>query len=142
MNQNLNDAQMQAVMHQRGPMLALAGPGSGKTTVITRRLAQLIRGAKTDPSNILVITFTKAAANEMKERFFSLMPMEGKRVTFGTFHAVFFMILKHAYQFEASNIIREEERIQLMQTLLRSMKLDYDNEAEFVQKKQEKRSWM
>ena len=96
MNQNLNDAQMQAVMHQRGPMLALAGPGSGKTLVITRRIANLIQYANIDPSNILVITFTKAAANEMKERFLSLMPAEGRRVTFGTFHAVFFMILKHA----------------------------------------------
>ncbi len=133
MNQNLNDAQMQAVMHQRGPMLALAGPGSGKTLVITRRIANLIQYANIDPSNILVITFTKAAANEMKERFLSLMPAEGRRVTFGTFHAVFFMILKHAYHFEVSNIIREEERTQLMQEMLRSMRLDCDNEAEFVQ---------
>lgn len=132
MNQNLNEAQMQAVMHQRGPMLALAGPGSGKTLVITRRIEYLIKNVKTDPSNILVITFTKAAANEMKERFLSLMPMEGKRVTFGTFHAVFFMILKHAYHYEASHIIREEERMRLMQELLHSIESDYGNEAEFA----------
>lgn len=132
MNQNLNDAQMQAVMHQKGVMMALAGPGSGKTTVIARRIESLIRHAGVNPSGILVITFTKAAANEMKERFLSLMPTEGKRVTFGTFHAVFFMILKHAYHFEASDIFREEERILLMQRILRDMKLDCGNEAEFA----------
>lgn len=131
-NQNLNDAQMQAVMHRKGVMMALAGPGSGKTLVITRRIEHLIKYAGIDPSDILVITFTKAAANEMKERFLSLMPAEGKRVTFGTFHAVFFMILKHAYHFEASDIIREEERVRLVQEILRSRKLDDDREAEFA----------
>lgn len=66
---------MQAVLHLNGPMLALAGPGSGKTTVITKRIENLIRNANVDPSNILVITFTKAAAREMKERFMKKMPM-------------------------------------------------------------------
>lgn len=133
MKQNLNEAQMQAVSHEKGPMLVLAGPGSGKTLVITRRIENLIRQAKVDPSNILVITFTKAAANEMKERFLSRMPIEGKRVTFGTFHAVFFMILKYAYHFEASNIIRKEEQLQLMREMIHSMRLDYDDENELTE---------
>lgn len=139
MNQNLierhhlNEAQMQAVLHLNGPMLALAGPGSGKTTVITKRIENLIRNANVDPSNILVITFTKAAAREMKERFMKKMPMEGRRVTFGTFHAVFFMILKHAYGFDASNIVREEERNWHLRSAICAMALEYDDEAEFVQ---------
>ena len=121
MEQNLNDAQMQAILHQKGPMLVLAGPGSGKTLVITKRIERLITYGKVDPSNILVITFTRAAAKEMKERFCSVMPAEGQRVTFGTFHAVFFMILKYAYRMEASNIIREEERMQLIRDMICSM---------------------
>ncbi len=132
MKQGLNDAQRQAVRHQHGPMLVLAGPGSGKTTVITQRIACLIQEAGVDPSHILVITFTKAAAGEMKERFLRQMPSEGKRVAFGTFHAVFFTILKHAYHLEASNIIREEEKQWILRDLIRSMHLDLEEEAEMI----------
>lgn len=71
-------------------MLVLAGPGSGKTAVITHRTKNLITKHHVKPSEILVITFTKAAANEMKERFNSLMKDERVNVSFGTFHAVFF----------------------------------------------------
>lgn len=133
MEQNLNDAQMQAVLHLDGPMLALAGPGSGKTTVITQRIEHLIKSAGTDPSHILVITFTKAAAGEMKERFLKRMPQQGKRVTFGTFHAVFFLILKCAYGYNASNIIREEERMQFMRGTIHSMGMECDDENELAQ---------
>ncbi|MBO5373630.1 MAG: ATP-dependent helicase [Lachnospiraceae bacterium] len=133
MKKCLNDSQMQAVLHQEGPMMVLAGPGSGKTLVITRRIENLIKNADIDPSNILVITFTKSAASEMKERFLRRMPTEGKRVTFGTFHAVFFMILKHAYGFRAENVIREDEKIYLMREMLHSMRLDYEDENEFIQ---------
>lgn len=132
MNQNLNEAQKKAIMHFNGPMMALAGPGSGKTLVITRRIENLIKNEKVDASHILVITFTKSAANEMKERFFRRMQKEAGQVTFGTFHAVFFKILKHAYHFEASNIIREEERIRFMQEMIYAMKLDYEDEAEWI----------
>ena len=133
MIRHLNNSQKQAAAHKNGPMLVLAGPGSGKTTVITERIAYLIRDAGVDPSNILVITFTKAAASEMKERFLKRMPKEGLRVAFGTFHAVFFMILKHAYHYNASNIIREEEKVQFMRELVHSMRLEYDDEGELIQ---------
>ena len=89
---NYNESQQKAIEHREGPMLVLAGPGSGKTAVITRRVLELTK-AGVAPGNILVITFTKAAATEMKERFerlqkeeVTLLP-EGK-VNFGTFHAV------------------------------------------------------
>ena len=105
---SFNHSQIQAINHYKGPALVLAGPGSGKTTVITQRTKKLIEDYGVNPANILVVTFTKAAAREMKERFRNLM---GKNlpVSFGTFHAIFFNILKYAYKLEASNIVREEQ---------------------------------
>lgn len=132
MDEKLNEGQKQAICHGEGPMMVLAGPGSGKTFVITRRIEYLIKEKGIDPSHILVITFTKASAGEMKERFLRRMPVEGKIVTFGTFHAVFFMILKHAYHFQADNIIREEEKIRWMRENIHSMRLDFEDENEFV----------
>jgi len=131
MEQKLNDAQQKAVLHGDGPMMVLAGPGSGKTLIITKRIENLIREKNVNPNEILVITFTKAAAGEMKQRFLTIMP-EGKRVTFGTFHAVFFTVLKHAYHFQADNIIREEEKIRLMREMVRTMHLDCEDENEFA----------
>ena len=72
-----NSSQERAVSHNRGPMMLLAGPGSGKTTTITRRVANLIKEYQVTPSSILVVTFTKAAAREMKERFLRLCDKEG-----------------------------------------------------------------
>ena len=129
-----NEAQNKAINHIDGPMLVLAGPGSGKTTVITRRVERLIRYG-INPMNILVITFTKAAANEMKERFYRLMSdstSQYRNVTFGTFHAVFFTILKHAYNLSADNIIREEERYAIVKAAVGRHELDIEDEREFV----------
>lgn len=128
-----NTSQHEAILHKDGPMLVLAGPGSGKTLVITERTKYLIQKYGVSPSNILVITFTKAAATEMKERFFRLM--DGKRypVTFGTFHAVFFAILKHAYHYSAENIIREEQKIRCMREIILKHRLEYEDEVEFIQ---------
>ena len=102
----LNETQKAAVIHKDGPMLVLAGPGSGKTAVITERTRTLIEQYGINPSKILVITFTKAAAQEMKDRFSKKMNESTPEVNFGTFHAVFFKILKYAYHYSASNIIR------------------------------------
>ena len=96
-----NEAQLRAVAHREGPMMVLAGPGSGKTTVITNRAKALIEEYGVKPERILVITFTKAAAAEMRERFGRLMG-ESCGVNFGTFHAVYFKILKHAYHYDAA----------------------------------------
>ena len=108
---DLNPSQASAIRHKEGPMLVLAGPGSGKTLVITERTRYLIEECHISPSNILVITFTKAAATEMKERFQRRMG-RACSVTFGTFHAVFFMILKHSYHYTAENIMKEEQKFQ------------------------------
>ena len=86
-----NESQKIAIEHGGGPMLLLAGPGSGKTTVLIHRIKYMIQHHGIRPEHILVITFTKAAANEMKIRFRNLCPEVGS-VTFGTFHSGFFWI--------------------------------------------------
>ncbi|MBR6642986.1 MAG: ATP-dependent helicase [Lachnospiraceae bacterium] len=131
-----NEAQQKAIIHGEGPMLVLAGPGSGKTAVITRRVLELTRKGVA-PGNILVITFTKAAATEMQERYMRLQKEEGEvmsdgRVNFGTFHAVFFKILKYAYHWDASNIIREEISTQMLSDIIRKLALEIEDEREFI----------
>ena len=93
---NLNPSQQKAAAHTTGPCLVLAGPGSGKTAVITKRTEYLITECGIPPSQILVVTFTKAAAREMQARFEQMTSQKYPRVSFGTIHAVIFTILKHA----------------------------------------------
>ncbi|HWT26512.1 MAG TPA: ATP-dependent helicase [Mobilitalea sp.] len=128
----MNQAQQQAVLHKDGPMLVLAGPGSGKTLVITERTKHLIKEHHIPEDRILVITFTKAAAGEMKERFLKSMKVSRTGVSFGTFHAVFFTILKNAYNLNASNIIRDDTRFQLLKEIIHHMELEYEDEKEFI----------
>lgn len=171
---DFNQAQMTALEHRDGPMMVLAGPGSGKTTVITHRIKRLLE-AGVDPSGILVITFTKAAATEMKERFLRLAREEdekrkqaeqraggsrtgaeklffgtadpgprrreacgtsleaaGSRVSFGTFHSVFYHILKWAYRFPAGNVISGEEKRQYFKKFLDESEMEVEDEAEFI----------
>ena len=131
-------SQSEAIRHQDGPLLVLAGPGSGKTTVVTKRVQYLVQDCHISPSSILVITFTKAAATEMKERFWRLMEQSEEKpqgygnVLFGTFHAVFFNILKLSYGFTAANILREETRYQYMKEIVDRLKLEIDDENEFI----------
>ena len=74
-----NAAQEKAIHHSSGPMMLLAGPGSGKTTTMIRRIRALLSEQHINPANILVVTFTKAAAREMKERFEKLCEKEGEQ---------------------------------------------------------------
>lgn len=124
-------AQTQAIMHKDGPMMVLAGPGSGKTTVITHRVQYLTKEYGIDPGDILVITFTRAAAEEMRERYESLTG-GGSRVTFGTFHSIFFRILKLAYRYTADNIVREEQQMQFVRELAQAGGLEPEDENEFA----------
>ncbi len=128
----MNESQRIAVEHFQGPMMVLAGPGSGKTTVITKRTKYLIEEYGVNPSNILVITFTKAAATEMKERFFKLMDGRGKGVSFGTFHALFFKIIKYAYRYDASSILREDERIRYLKDTVSALQIEGREAEDFV----------
>lgn len=129
---NMNEAQQRAVLHQKGPMLVLAGPGSGKTLVITERTRFLIEEIHVPEEQILVITFTKAAAKEMKDRFLALRKTPQTGVNFGTFHAVFFTILKHAYHLSSGNIVKEEIRFQYLKDIIHKLELEYDDEKEFI----------
>lgn len=128
----LNKAQLKAVMHKDGPMLVLAGPGSGKTLVITERTKNLIIEQNIPEANILVITFTRAAVAEMKDRFLKAMKSDRTGVNFGTFHAVFFTILKSAYHLNFSNILKEEERIRCLKEIIRGLELTNEEEKDFV----------
>ncbi|MEY8338305.1 ATP-dependent helicase [Lachnospiraceae bacterium 62-35] len=127
-----NQPQRQAISHKDGPMMVLAGPGSGKTTVITHRIRYLIQEHRVNPGNILVITFTRAAAMEMKARFETLMGEERVHVSFGTFHSIFFTILRYAYRYEAGDIIRDEERNRILKELIREYGIETEDEAEFI----------
>lgn len=118
---NVNEAQSKAISHGEGPMLVLAGPGSGKTLVITQRIRYLIEEYKVDPGQILVITFTKAAAIEMQTRFLKLAGDKFYPVNFGTFHAIFFQILKQTYHFDAKSILRENEKHQILKEILHTI---------------------
>lgn len=132
MNRQFSESQLNSINHYTGPCLVLAGPGSGKTLVITNRTKNLIEHYGVKPSNILVITFTKAAAKEMQERFEALMSGQRIPVSFGTFHAVFFKILKYAYNYNADNILREEEKYRLIRELIENEELDIEDINEFV----------
>ncbi len=105
-----SNAQRRAITHNKGPALVIAGPGSGKTFVITQRIRYLITHHGISPEKILVITFTKAAALEMKERAFALLGAQAHPIAFGTFHSVFFHMLKISGGFGTDSILREKER--------------------------------
>ncbi|MCI8522235.1 MAG: ATP-dependent helicase [Lachnospiraceae bacterium] len=110
--------QRRAITHTAGPAQILAGPGSGKTFVTVQRIRHLILEEGTEPSHILVITFTKAAALEMQQRFFTLMEGEKPPVWFGTFHAIFYHILKQSVQYRNYTIMTEVERRKLVRQVI------------------------
>lgn len=128
-----NKEQQQAVSHREGPMLVLAGPGSGKTAVITQRTQQLIADYGIAPSSILVVTFTKAAARQMRERFLKLTGQTATQVTFGTFHGIFYGILRQAYGITSANIAGEEERLGILRRLIQKTSMDVDDENDLIE---------
>jgi len=129
---NLNSNQLIAAKHTTGAMMVLAGPGSGKTAVITARAAHLVN-AGVPAHNILVITYSKAAAQEMEQRFKNIYAMEEKPappVTFGTFHSAFYRILRRKKDYSLEQIFSEGERRSLIRGFL--TELNYDLDEEFL----------
>ena len=116
---NENTVQKEAIMFADGAMQVLAGPGSGKTFVTIQRIKYLIEICGVEPSSILVITFTKAAANEMKQRFYALMKEQMLPVNFGTFHAIFYHILRQTGQYHKYSLITEMEKRKLILQILK-----------------------
>ncbi len=104
--------------------MVLAGPGSGKTSVIVERTAYMTGEGKIPSSSVLVVTFSRAAAVEMKERFLKFTGQGSTQVTFGTFHGVFYGILKQAYNLTSANILSEEEK----NGILRELALNFGGE--------------
>ena len=94
---SLNKRQLEAVENLDGPMLVLAGAGSGKTRVLTMKVAYLLETKDISPKNVLAITFTNKAAKEMKERIFSLVGKMAYLIQISTFHSFGLKIIKENY---------------------------------------------
>ena len=121
---SLNEAQKAAAAHFKGPCLVLAGPGSGKTLTIAKRIEYLIKIHKVRPEEILVITFTKYAVGEMRKRFCCLMGTDKLPVSFGTFHSVYYWILKWAYGLDNKSLLSENEKYALLRQIAAEQKED------------------
>ncbi len=115
----MNRAQKEALCHHFGPAMILAGPGSGKTTVLIGRVKHLIEQYKVPPSSILVITYTKAAALSMQHRFIREMKGGVFPVAFGTFHAIYYHILQERYHFRNDCLLSISEKRRILYSILK-----------------------
>ena len=125
----LNDRQKEAVLYGDGPLLILAGAGSGKTSVLTKRVAYLIKERNVSPSNIVAITFTNKAAKEMKERIIKEVGKEGYDIQISTFHSFGLRIIKENYEklgYEKNfTIIDSDDSLTVVKKILKDMGIDY-----------------
>ncbi|HAR1254150.1 TPA: DNA helicase PcrA [Enterococcus faecium] len=124
----MNPRQKEAVLHNDGPLLLMAGAGSGKTRVLTHRIAYLIEEKEVNPWNILAITFTNKAAKEMKERVNAILASGGEDVWVSTFHSMCVRILRRDVDFIGYNrnftIIDSSEQLTLMKRILKELNID------------------
>jgi len=124
----LNDMQREAVLHEGGPLLIFAGAGSGKTRVLTNRAAYLIQARGVSPFNILAVTFTNKAANEMKERLQRLLGGRHRELWVGTFHSICARILRQDGERvgvpPSFVVFDESDQSALMKDCLRELTLD------------------
>lgn len=121
----LNENQKNAVLHINGPCMVLAGPGSGKTRVITYRILNLVLNNNINPKNILAISFTKASSMEMKNRALSLSnDRRLNSVNYGTFHSVFFRILRFFEKYELDCILDEKNKKFAIKGILKNLNIE------------------
>src|ERR1700730_2768376 len=128
----LNEPQRKAVTTTQGPVLILAGPGSGKTRVITHRIAYLVQHEHVSPWRILAVTFTNKAAKEMRERLEKLVGVsESKEMTIGTFHAICARVLRIEADYLAPLglnrsfvILDTDDQASLVKQAIRALNLD------------------
>jgi DNA helicase-2/ATP-dependent DNA helicase PcrA len=121
LQENLNPLQQQAVLHGEGPLLVVAGAGSGKTRVITARITHLILNKNIAPSSIVALTFTNKAATEMKERIATFLDKKGAMPFVGTFHAYCLQLLKtnpHLLKHPTFSILDEEDQRKIISRLI------------------------
>lgn len=129
----LNENQIEAVNHMNGPCMVLAGPGSGKTRVITYRIANMIINNNINPKNILAISFTKASSLEMRNRAISLSnDVRLTRVSYGTFHSIFFRILRHFGNYKLESIFDEKSKRMLIKSILKGLNVENGEDDETV----------
>lgn len=127
----LSKEQEKAVAFTTGPCQVLAGPGSGKTLTIVNRIRRLIERCGVKPEEILVVTFTRFAAAEMKSRLCSLMGGKNVAVTAGTFHGIYYGILKWAYHIGQENILSEDEKYQILRSVVSELEVEVFDEEDF-----------
>ncbi len=116
-----NSSQREAVTFGEGPLLVLAGPGSGKTFTITQRILYLIHEKQIPPQKLLVITFTREAALSMRQRFAQISP-QNSTVNFGTFHSCFYQILLRSGRISPGNLLNEKQKRELIFPILKKVK--------------------
>ena len=128
--EKMNDNQKEAILTTEGPLIILAGAGSGKTRVLTHRIMHLIKEKKTNESNILAITFTNKAANEMKERIFNLIGDTTKYIWINTFHAMCLKILRTNIEYLGYKtnftILDSSEQKRVIKDIIENYKYDID----------------
>jgi DNA helicase-2/ATP-dependent DNA helicase PcrA len=128
--EGLNDRQREAVLHTEGPLLIMAGAGSGKTRVVTQKIAYLIEEKNVFPGNILAITFTNKAANEMKERVADLLDTNVDRMWIGTFHSICVRILRRDIDkigyTNSFTIYDRDDQITLIRECIKELDLNKD----------------
>lgn len=129
----LNENQKRAVEHLNGPCMVLAGPGSGKTRVITYRIANMVVNKEIKPTSILAISFTKASSVEMKNRALSLSKdYRMNKVTYGTFHSVFFRILRFFVKYDLDSILDEKSKRLTLKGIMKNLNIENADDDETV----------
>ena len=129
----LNENQLKAVEHVDGPCMVLAGPGSGKTRVITYRIANMVVNKDIKPTSILAISFTKASSMEMKNRALALSnDFRMNKVTYGTFHSVFFRILRYFENYNIESILDEKTKRIGLKNILKGLNIENADDDETI----------
>ena len=129
----LNENQLKAVNHLDRPCMVLAGPGSGKTRVITYRIANMVVNKNIKPTSILAISFTKASSIEMKNRALSLSSdFRMNKVTYGTFHSVFFRILRYFENYNIESILDEKTKRIGLKNILKGLNIENADDDETI----------
>ena len=129
MNLNdLNERQKEAVLYNEGPLLIIAGAGSGKTKALTTKIAYLLEEKEVSPYNILAITFTNKAAKEMKDRLYTLVGDLSKKLQVSTFHSFGLRLLRENFEVlgydQNFNIMDADDSLTVVKKILKDMNLD------------------